>query len=230
MIHAVLTIDDGPSRITRELLAYLGEHGICPVLFFEGSHIEQRFGDAVYAVQQGAIAGNHTYSHGHLSELTYEEAVEEIARTELLLDRVYQEAGILRVHKPFRFPYGDLGGKNAEKLQKYLRENCYEKIDDHAITQPWYVEQGFYENMDVAITFSFDEWRSHQDGTTLKQIIHETDLLKRNNMCPIFEENTRHIVLIHDHPQTDVCIPGYYRILIGHLLERGVQFTAPGFI
>ena len=39
-----------------------------------------------------------------------------------------------------------------------------------------------------------------------------------------------HILLLHAHDETDAMVPGYYRLFIDYLLEKGVVFDVPEFI
>ena len=45
----------------------------------------------------------------------------------------------------------------------------------------------------------------------------------------LLEENGSHILLFHAHDETDEMVPGYYRIFLDYLLEKGVVFDAPVF-
>lgn len=227
MITAVLTMDDGPSAITRDILAYLKEKDITPVFFFTGAHLEQRFDDGVRAISQGAVVGNHTYSHPEMSKLSFEEAVEEIEKTEEILEKAYRAAGVENRPRLFRFPYGDLGGANRQRLQEYLKVNGFRKLDDTACTQRWYVENGFRAQADVAMTFSFDEWRSHRSEIRLPELLADTDKTEREDMCPLFQEGSHHIMLLHDHPETQALIPDYYRSLLDYVMDQGVSFLRP---
>ena len=73
-----------------------------------------------YAIKNGVIVGNHSYSHPHFSALDMAECTAEIHQCECLLDQLYREAGIRRLCRPFRFPYGDKGGKNKAALVERL--------------------------------------------------------------------------------------------------------------
>ena len=78
MNTALLTIDDFASRNTPALVDYLTEKGIRPILFGWGEMIEKHYDEALYAVKKGFIVGNHSYSHPHFSELTTQQAIEEV--------------------------------------------------------------------------------------------------------------------------------------------------------
>ena len=44
---------------------------------------------------------------------------------EEVLNRLYQDASVPRLYRPFRFPYGDKGGENRDEIQKYLKKNGF---------------------------------------------------------------------------------------------------------
>lgn len=60
------------------------------------------------------IVGNHSYSHSHFSVLSLSEGICEIDRCEAVLNQIYDMAGMKRIYRPFRFPYGDKGQKNKD--------------------------------------------------------------------------------------------------------------------
>jgi peptidoglycan/xylan/chitin deacetylase (PgdA/CDA1 family) len=82
MSKAYLTIDDVTSVNTPDIIDYLNEKGITPILFSVGQHIEAHWDEAMYALKMGAIIGNHSYSHPHFSELTLSECFSEIEKHE----------------------------------------------------------------------------------------------------------------------------------------------------
>ena len=148
MISAVLTIDDVASNNTPAIADYLESRGIQAIMFACGKKLEQLQGNGVYALKHGMILGNHSDSHPHFSQISYEEGCREIEKCEERLDKVYQEAKVERRFRPFRFPYGDKGGKNKEALQKYLKENGFHKVKDTKISFPWWKEQGLHRDID----------------------------------------------------------------------------------
>ena len=231
MITAVLTMDDGPTKLTLPIMEYLQKKNIQPVFFCIGEHIKKRMADAIQAVQMGAILGNHTMTHPFLNEISYEMAIEEIEETERLLDCVYQWAGKKREVKLFRFPYGVHSGDNFEKIQKYLRYSQFTRVEDGKCVQNWYAKQEFTKYLDVAITFSFDEWRTHDEtGYRLPQIIEHIEDNQPADGCPLLEKNSHHIVVLHDHEKTNDIIEDYYKIILDYVIEKGVTFISPTFL
>lgn len=231
MISALLTIDDITSHNTCAITDYLVEKGISAIMFAVGQHIERDPEPAIYALQHGMVVGNHSYSHPAFSSLTIDEAVEDIEKCEALLDRLYESAGVERRYRPFRFPYGDKGSANKAQLQSYLSEHGFDKVNDTRIPYPWWKEYGLDYDIDTLWTFDFAEYRIRKDsGFTMNDVmkrIHDTD---PDAGAPILADNGRHIILLHAHDETEELVPGYYRILIDYLLERGVDFISPEFM
>ena len=231
MNTALLTIDDFASRNTPALVDYLTEKGIRPILFGWGEMIEKHYDEALYAVKKGFIVGNHSYSHPHFSELTTQQAIEEVEKCEAVLNKLYCDAGVERTWRPFRFPYGDKGGNNKDALQQYFREHGFHKVDDQHIPYTWWKESACYKDIDTFWTFDFEEYRlAWNDGFTYASI-----QAKMQNPAPVqgaalYGENQRNILLLHDHAETDAVLPGYYRLFIEDMLKNGIVFDEPRFL
>lgn len=231
MNTVLLTIDDIASRNTPAIVDDLCARGITAVMFAVGMNVERFWNEAIYAVRKGMIVGNHSYSHPAFAELTVEEAVADIEKCEKVLDKLYQDAGVARTFRPFRFPYGDKGGENKAALQQYLAENHFDKVDDRHIPYAWWCEHDLDKDIDTLWTFDFEEYRIQYDPTFTQKSIWEK--MQDNNPqsgAALFGENQRHIVLMHAHDETDAIMPGYYRVLLDHLQENGMKFDVPSFI
>ena len=102
MIKALLTIDDVSSENTPAIVDYLCEKNIKVIMFMVGQWAENHPDELIYALKHGIIVGNHSYSHPHFSEISFEEAKAEILKNEEVLDRFYEQAGVERKYRPFR--------------------------------------------------------------------------------------------------------------------------------
>ncbi len=231
MSAAILTIDDISSANTPAIVDYLCERGICAVMFAEGVHVEKYYDEALYAVRKGMIVGNHSYSHIHFSDASYEECAAQIEKTEAILDKLYRDAGVPRLYRPFRFPYGDRGqGRgpaHVDALQRYLREQGFSKLADDRIRYPWYS----HSFVDTFWTFDFAEYRMQLD----KDFTTEDVYRRIHDAHPEFggallAEGSRHIVLLHDHPETEAIVPRYYAQFLDHCMASGVEFVQPEFV
>lgn len=231
MNSALLTIDDISSKNTPAIVDYLKEKQIKAILFATGENVERYYDEAIYALKNGMIVGNHSYSHPAFSTLTWEECVEEIEKCETILDKLYKDSGIERTFKPFRFPFGDKGGENKAAMQKLFREKGFHKVDDRHITYPWWKENGLNEDIDTFWTFDFGEYNIRQGSGFTKESVWE----RMHNPNPasgavLFAENNRHILLLHAHDETEELLPEYYKLFIEHLLENEVTFEEPQFL
>lgn len=231
MNTVLFTIDDVSSRNTPAIVDALCARGIKAILFAVGMKVERFWDEAVYAVRKGMIVGNHSYSHANFSEIPLEEAIAEIEKCESVLERLYQAAGVDRVYRPFRFPYGNKGGENKAALQKYLTEQHFDKVDDRHIPYAWWREHGMDKDIDTFWTFDFEEYRIQYDPDFTKESIWAK--VKEKNPergAALFGENQRHIVLMHAHDETEAIMPGYYCQFLDCLQEKGVLFDQPSFI
>lgn len=109
----LLTIDDGPSASTLELLDTLECLNINAVFFCVGASLQRHFDEAVEIAKRGFLIGNHSWDHPHFSQISFQEAQTQILQTEAMIQKVYEAAGKVRPHKVFRFPYGDRGAGNT---------------------------------------------------------------------------------------------------------------------
>lgn len=231
MNTALLTIDDFSAKNTPAIVDYLNEKGIKAIFFATGVNVEKFYEEAIYAVKNGMIIGNHSYSHSVFSAITMEECIEEIEKCEQVLDKLYKDSGVERVYKLFRFPYGDKGGDNKDALQKYFRENGFHKVDDTHITYSWWKEFDLDTDVDTFWTFDFEEYKIWQDSEFTKESVWK----KMHEQNPtlgeaLFKENNRHFILMHNFDETEEVFPEYYKVIVEHLLENGLVFDEPKFL
>ena len=147
------------------------------------------------------------------------------------MTKAYEHAGVSRSFRPFRFPYGDKGGEAKEKLQEYLRAGGFDKVRDTQIPYAWWKENQLDRDIDTLWTFDFAEYRIRPDsGFTMDDVWKRMQDPDPARGAALFAENGSHILLLHAHDETEELVPGYYRLLIDHLLENGVVFEKPEFI
>lgn len=84
-----LTIDDGPSERTAEILSALDELDIPATFFLCGSSMAERPEDAKSIASAGHEIGNHSYSHRRMVLVSYDFCKTEIEET----NRLIREAG-----------------------------------------------------------------------------------------------------------------------------------------
>ena len=124
---AYLTIDDAPSALFSLKLDFLRRRNIPAWFFCWGEKIAGKEALLIDALHTGCLLGNHSWTHPHFSELTLEQAREEISRTDQALADLYHRAGIPWAKKAFRFPYLDQGSSPEQRasLQDLLAEFDY---------------------------------------------------------------------------------------------------------
>lgn len=229
MKQVVLTIDDIPQKITPKMIDYLTENGIPAVMFAVGEKIEEGMDTLVYALKKGIIIGNHSFTHPAFSSLSFEECVEEIEKTDLLLEKAYKLAGVPRIYKAFRFPYIDKGGDKKEKLQEYLKANGYMKICDNDVTDENYIET-HKNDLDVACSFDIQEYNIPNGLMTIDDVMkHLKDYLYGNAADQTADQNgsdSFDIVLFHSHDDTERVVPDYYKLILGEMLKAKVKFVS----
>ena len=230
MSRAILTIDDIASRNTPAIVDYLQEKSIKAIMFATGENVERYYPEAMYAVKNGMIVGNHSYSHPAFSSIPLEAGIEDIEKCEGVLNKLYRDCGIERTFRPFRFPYGNKGGEHKDALQQYLRDKQFNKVDDTLVSYPWWKKEGMNTDVDTFWTFDFEEYRLYQDPDFTKEHIwtkmHDPN---PHSGAALFGENNWHMILLHAHDETEAILPEYYKLFIEHLLKNGLTFDEPAF-
>ena len=229
MIKALLTIDDIASKNTPQIVDYLVEKGITALMFAWGENIDSFPEEAEYALKNGMVVGNHSYTHPHFSELSYDECVAEIEKCEDALNRLYARAGVERKFRPFRFPYGDKGGENKEALQKYFAANGFDKVNDTRIPYKAWKDMGLDKDIDTFWTFDFMEYCIREgSGFTEEDVFKHIHFVNEDGVG-VLVDGGEHILLLHAHDETEELVPEYYKHFIDCLLENGVEFIKPEF-
>ncbi len=214
MPKAYLTIDDGPSPVTGDLVDALDQRGIQALFFCRGDYMEEHFDAVVYAIQKGHVIGNHSYEHKRSSGLSFDEWTEDLEKTEVLIERAYKQAGSMRPGLYYRFPYLDRG--DGELLERNCPEFNLAKYDKVQKMQNYLQERGFtqpfaeldhpvYKKIagaaDTLLTDTTQDWRllaRHlgRGKTTLD------DLKAKMAEDPFIKQGIyEHVVLIHDDPE-----------------------------
>ena len=226
MSTVFLTIDDVPQKVAVPIVDFLLEKGITPIMFAVGRDAEDKPDILQYILKKGIVVGNHSYTHPDFSSLTWEQCIEEIEKTEEILNRAYEQAGVERTYKLFRFPYLNKGGVHKEKLQKYLREHGFIKLDDSEVTNELYVALGNDKEVDVSCSYDVEEYNIRPGVKTMGYVLDKMRFSENSN---IFTDEGKHIVLFHAHDATDAEEPEYYKTIIEYMLRHGVVFEKPKF-
>lgn len=115
-----LTFDDGPGRMTPEILSFLKQHQIHATFFMEGDQVEEYPKTAKQVLEDGHEIGNHTYTHFDFHRKkngTPERLVHELDQTEKAIERATGYRTVVA-----RMPYGYF---NHSWLMPTLKEHGY---------------------------------------------------------------------------------------------------------
>lgn len=231
MIRALLTIDDVSSKNTPAIVDYLEEKNIPVLMFMVGQWAENYPDQLIYALKHGIIVGNHSYTHPAFSQISFDECKKEIDKNEEVLNSFYEKAGAERKFRPFRFPYGDKGGDNKDRIQEYLAEKGFDKVKDTQFKYPWWKEKGLDKDIDTFWTFDFAEYNIRPgSGFTLDDVMKRIHDTEPADGAALLKEDSNHLLLLHAHDETEELAPGYYKTFIEEVLKNGVNFVAPEFI
>ena len=99
----LLTIDDGPSTRTRDMIAVLKKHNAKAIFFINGMHDKNNPEVITETAKEGFAVGNHTWDHLNLKrEKDNSKIIKEINKNSELIEK-------LTGSKPrfFRAPYGE---------------------------------------------------------------------------------------------------------------------------
>ena len=226
MSKILLTIDDIPQKVTVPMVDYLKENGIPAIFFAVGDNLEQYPEIARYVLEKGYLIGNHSFTHPGFSMIPVEGGMAEILQTEKLLDQLYEESGVTRTHRFFRFPYIDKGGENRDYYQNFLKMRGFKKISDVMVTAPGYVNQGFDEELDVACSFDCQEYYIPAATMTIESVIERLRNGDPEMGSSITDDSTQ-ILLLHSHDETEAIVPGYYKIILEEIKNLGGRFIQP---
>jgi peptidoglycan/xylan/chitin deacetylase (PgdA/CDA1 family) len=131
-----LTFDDGPHpERTQRVLNLLSQHGARATFFLQGSRIETYPEVVADIVARGHTIGNHSFSHVRFTEIPLQEQIEEINRTNTLLQRFDG-----RTEHAFRPPYGRLSPStialcvwNRQSVALWTHDSLDFKLDATAV-------------------------------------------------------------------------------------------------
>ncbi len=124
--QVALTFDIGlDPDVALQVLEELRKEGVWATFFVAGNWLEKRPEVLQQIAADGHELGNHSYSHRDFTQLTDEQIVEELGRTETLVKRLTG-----RSTKPyFRPPFGARDGRTLEVAAKAGYRSVYWTLD-----------------------------------------------------------------------------------------------------
>ena len=99
--YVSITIDDGPSIATIDLVNLLNKYNIKATFFFLGENVIKYPQAVKYVYDNNHEIGNHSYNHLDFSKIDISEIVSQINKTQESIYKIIQS-----YPKVFRFPYG----------------------------------------------------------------------------------------------------------------------------
>lgn len=210
-MNSVLTIDDAPSSHIRSKLEILDKLKIKCVFFCEGRKIQKRKKLVKNAIEEGHIVGNHSWSHPHFSDLTFEEASRQISKTDSLIGEIYDETEYNRSNKVFRFPFGDRGKEeHVDQIQEVLSDLNYRFPKIPSVQYEWMSKNWKYNDWYWTLN---DKSYNAEDYNELMEIMEDQ----------LNPQDSGDIVIYHDHEDTHAWFEDYLR----ELRSRGLKFADP---
>lgn len=109
-----LTFDDGPvPGVTDPILDELKRRNVHATFFMMGKRVAASPDLARRVLAEGHEAGNHSYTHPKLTTLPDAQVIEEIQKTQAIMDEVLNQRAVW-----FRPPFGALRGDQAGIVKK----------------------------------------------------------------------------------------------------------------
>jgi peptidoglycan/xylan/chitin deacetylase (PgdA/CDA1 family) len=116
-----ITIDDGPSSYTDQIIAVLKRFGVHATFFFIGDRLKMYPNAVRDAVNAGDVVGNHSETHPLMTDLSLEQQQQQIETTEQQLKQYGDPSPMF-----YRPPYGAFNNVTEQILSK-----------DHLILALW---------------------------------------------------------------------------------------------
>lgn len=125
----LLTIDDGPSARTIEMMDVLDKHNAKAIFFINGMHNKGYPGIIKKTSERGFAVGNHTWSHLNLKK----EKDENISHREILKNSNLIESETGQKPRFFRAPYGE----SNPAIRNFVKDNGMIFMDWSGATMDW---------------------------------------------------------------------------------------------
>lgn len=217
-----LTIDDAPSIHMHKKVDFLIDYKIPAIFYCRGEFIEKNMNQVIYAINNGFLIGNHSYSHPYFSEIVLDRCKEEILKTEVLIDLCYQKANTIRTAKFIRLPFGDRGaGPSAREAETDLEKDKVFKIQLFLKEQK-FVKINFQNNCKKFAFYNYIDSFWHWDTYDYKsKLINNSEEYMKNLIQ--FQKNSlieESIMLLHDFDLNH----HLFELTMKFLLKKNISF------
>ena len=153
------TFDDAPTRISEDLLAVFASFneenpdcGATATIFYNGSLFDESTEHLLHATcALGLELGNHTHSHFDLTTLSSKQLIEEIEKTDMLLEKIDGKKNHL-----LRAPYGKFNDLVRECAPAPLLHWKIDTLDWSGISAEEIYETIYSNRFDGAIVLMHD--------------------------------------------------------------------------
>ena len=227
-----LTIDDAPSSHLSKKVDYLIEKKIPAIFYCRGEFMKENLRHVSYAIEKGYWIGNHSYSHPYFSTISLDLAKEEIEKTDAFIEKAYEDAGLKRPFKLFRFPFLDRGEKKGKEhfqgLQELLKDLGYNKPHFEGLTYPFC--EGYLGGFDAPFTVDAKEYALFSKEYMKKHALyHPQDFQKLlEKVDPVKGYSLQNpasadVLLLHDFETTH----HVFEPIMDRLIEWDVEFWMP---
>jgi Predicted xylanase/chitin deacetylase len=99
--YVALTFDDGPSKLTKEIVDILTEQKVPATFLFIGQNVAHHEEAVTYASKHGMSIGNHSWDHSVMTKFTLEDQIGNLSKANKAIEALTHQPVTL-----FRPPYG----------------------------------------------------------------------------------------------------------------------------
>ncbi|HEV3471164.1 MAG TPA: polysaccharide deacetylase family protein [Pyrinomonadaceae bacterium] len=172
------------------ILEALGRRRLRAALFVAARNVESATNMALLRRwdERGHLIGNHTYSHPHYPDKTFEEFTRDVLRAEEVLKV------LPRYRKLFRFPYLKEGRtrEQRDRMRAFLKARGYRNGHVTIDASDWYVDQRLRERLKKDPRADRTPYRDFYLGHIRERALFYEDLARR-----VLGRGVRHTLLVH---------------------------------
>lgn len=163
------------------------------VWFCLGQNLVAHRRQGVETLRRGHILANHSWDHPFFSQIGLEESLDQIRRTDALLQDIHNEAGVEWTPKLFRFPYVDEGRFRTE-VGQFLELLGYRAGLWQGLDQPWWFAEGRDQQPWTHATFDSQDWGLGQSASSAE---HRTKGQVVERLAQRLSEGLNEILVMH---------------------------------